>query len=270
MSLAASVALLAHVHAVPTGWSIAGRAPAESVQRVHLGLTQSAAGLQELERRLAKAADPTGGAYSQWLSQAEVVGLVGPGEAAFVAVESWAARCGGARPQRTGGDAVVLEASVRQLECLFGAPLHSVRAPSGRALVRALAPLELPPAVSELVELVTPLRDFRFAAARRGSGSAVPVEGAAEGDGHCGVVPQTLAGMYGGAMQSVRAGSTATQAVAELQHALGPEGFNAKNIDHFQEAMLLPASLQPAAVVGHNDGIDPTGECTLDTQYIYI
>ena len=81
-------------------------------------------------------------------------------------------------------------------------------------------------------------------------------------------MPQTLTSMYGGAA-AVRPGSNATNAVAELQHALDPEGFAAADVDAWQAAMLLPHSVQPSAVVGgHNDGFDPTGECTLDVDVV--
>ena len=70
-------------------------------------------------------------------------------------------------------------------------------------------------------------------------------------------------------MAAVSSGSNATNAVAELQHALGPEGFDPADIDQWQQAMLLPHSVQPSAIFGgHNDGFDPTGECTLDVDMI--
>lgn len=90
------------------------------------------------------------------------------------------------------------------------------------------------------------------------------------------VVPQTLRAIYGmgdnlsGARQrSSVANTSLSQAVAELQHVLGPEGFAEGDMAAFSKAMLLDDSVAPVSVVGgKNDGIDPTGESTADLQII--
>ena len=55
------------------------------------------------------------------------------------------------------------------------------------------------------------------------------------------------------------ANASLSQAVAELQHVLGPEGFAEGDMAAFSKAMLLDDSVAPVSVVGgKNDGIDPT------------
>ena len=295
LSLPAALLLLLHTD-VPSGWSVIGRAPQHDIQRVTLALRQPAAGLRQLAARLAIVADPAHAEYGQWLSRAEVEALVSPGAAAFASVDTWVAGCrrnasGSGRAAaaaaaaaaavaeaeevtevtRTGGDAVVVRAAVSVLECMFGAPLHAVRTPLGRTVVRALPAaaslLRVPPAV----EMHTPLLEYHhFARARLPRPPPPRQQQHGKGDGgHSGVTPHALRALYNYGGAAVREGSPVTQAVAELQHALGPEGFAAPGLDAFEEAMRLSRSLQPAAVVGgRNDGFDPTGECALDLQYV--
>ena len=53
-----------------------------------------------------------------------------------------------------------------------------------------------------------------------------------------------------------------------MQHSLGEEGFDKNDINLYQQTFRLNQSLLPITVVGVNDGIDPTGECTMDTDLI--
>jgi tripeptidyl-peptidase-1 len=252
---------------LPSNWKLLGRAPADEIQRIHVALKQPERGVEALRRALDEVSDPLSASYTQWLSKDQVEALVRPNEGDFKRVETWASSCGVQQMQRAGGDAIVVTASISALECMLEAPLSHVRNPSGRTLVRALAPLRVPLDIGDVVELLSPLGDFRTSGrdlVRRTTRSI-----AADADGHVGVVPQTLAKLYGGATSAVRAGSNISQAVAELQHALGPEGFDESDLGEFQSAMLLSSSVKPTLVTGgHNDGVDPTGECTLDVDYI--
>ena len=84
------------------------------------------------------------------------------------------------------------------------------------------------------------------------------------------MVPATVQNLYNLTTNTMprrsanAASITTSNAVAEMQHALGPEGFDEHDLNTYQKAMHLPTSLVPAQVAGgHNDGIDQTGECTM-------
>ena len=67
------------------------------------------------------------------------------------------------------------------------------------------------------------------------------------------VIPLTIKALYG-IGTSGQSNLGATQAIAEMQHALGPEGFAVGDLNMYQKSMGLMHSIVPKYIVGHNDG----------------
>ena len=191
---------------------------------------------------------------------------------------------------RVGGDAVALSASVAQIEHLFlckDMELHHVtrtqthgadHRPAVKSVIKAtrrsnLHPLLqdcIPQHVRAVVDMVSPIFTFiQPTRTRRRQNTLADLDPPSPGPA---VVPSTLINLYGlpNPSNNAAAGTTLTNnAVAEMQHALGPEGFDVNDLNTYQKAMKLPASIVPAQVKGgHNDGIDQTGECTMDTDIV--
>lgn len=79
-------------HPAPGGWSKVGKAPADHVLNLKIGLTQS--NFAELERQLFQVSDPQHARYGQHLSVDEVNELVRPADATINEVEQWLVRSG--------------------------------------------------------------------------------------------------------------------------------------------------------------------------------
>lgn len=74
-------------HPAPRGWRNVGRAPADHVLNLRIGLTQS--NFVALERQLYEVSDPKHPRYGQHLSVAEVNDLVRPADLTISEVEQW-------------------------------------------------------------------------------------------------------------------------------------------------------------------------------------
>ena len=281
---------------LPAGWASRGRAPPLANLRLVFALRQSRGGVARLKEALLEISDPSNGArYGRWMTQRGVAVIVAPPESAFRAVEDWirSAVLGAANANHTaaptttrvGGDAVALSASVAQIEHLFlckDLELHYVTRTQNHRVKSAikatrrssnLHPLLqdcIPQHVREVVDMVSPIFTFiQPTRTRRRQNTLADLDPPSPGPA---VVPTTLINLYGlpNPSNNAAAGTTLTNnAVAEMQHALGPEGFDANDLNTYQKAMKLPASIVPAQVKGgHNDGIDQTGECTMDTDIV--
>ena len=167
-------------------------------------------------------------------------------------------------------------ASVAQIERLFshGVQLHRVVFSSSTASRQAMIKgtfvqgrrLEdyIPDNVQRVLDMISPI--FSFIEPKP---KMIPVGIGADG-GDPAIVPQTVQNLYG-IMDSTKTPNAAvtSNAVAEMQHSLGAEGFDENDLNTYQKAMHLSDSLLPTHVTGgHNDGIDQTGECTMDTDLV--
>jgi tripeptidyl-peptidase-1 len=259
---------------VPPGWTRLGAPESGEVLTITLGLKQSRSGIGELKSILSKVSDPHNQRYGQYLTRDAIDTIIKPKERDVQIVETWVKSntllpVGGL--VRSGGDALQFQVSVKEAEFLFNTTLYRFcydcmgRESKAVSVIRSFpGQLKLPAHIMGIVEVVSPIYNFLpFSALRRHHRTQ---NTGVEGDDPS-VIPLTIKSLYGiGAARQSNVGST--QAVAEMQHALGPEGFAVGDLNMYQQSMGLTYSLVPKTVVGHNDGIDQTGECTLDTDLI--
>lgn len=260
--------------AVPVGWTRLGVPEPTEFLTVTLGLKQSRLGIEQLQSKLYEISDPHSRHYGQYLTKDAIDSMIKPKEEDVQLVETWVKKK--INPSvngfvRLGGDALRLYASVRDVEHLFNTTLYRFcyncksKGPKAIPVIRSLpGQLTLPPRIREVVEVVSPIYNFLPFSTRHRQYKTGGDSGQEDG---VSVIPPTIKALYGivGASHST---SGATQAVAEMQHALGPEGFAEGDLNMYQRSMGLSYSLIPGTIVGHNDDIDQTGECTLDTDLI--
>ena len=274
---------------VPHGWTRVDQRPGDHERlTIVLGLKQSESAIGALKAHLDAVSNPHSSRYGKYLNQSTISNIVKPKEEHVQKVEAWirSETSRSTRIQRMGGDALSFDASVKELEHMFRTTLSRyvchlcTRGDAATTVhIRSDTPgtLYLPPSVSTFVDIVSPIYNFLPVTAMhrrpvhginwsKSSSWARKVHNSDESA----VVPETIQALYGIHKSPRTFGSrtAATQAVAEMQHVLGPEGFAASDLNMYQDSMHLPHSLIPMAVEGHNDGIDPTGECTLDTDLI--
>ena len=270
----------------PAGWDSVGLAPPSERLRVVFSLRQSREGLRYLAAELREIADPSNAErYGRWLTQAQVEAAVAPPGRAFDVVEEWIrANTGNSADvilARVGGDAVSVTASVAQIEKLFsnGVQLHRVVFSPATASRKTITKATLvrgyrlgdiiPDHILTVLDMISPI--FSFIERRRPSKKqSKPRRPSGTIGGDPAIVPQTVKTLYNlGPTNRTHYAATTSNAVAEMQHSLGPEGFDKNDLNTYQKAMHLSDSLVPALVTGgHNDGIDPTGECTMDTDLV--
>ena len=277
---------------LPSLWTILPDTPHPATRlNVTLGLRQNKQGLAALHSTLLNISNPQHPDYGQWLSKQHVETLVSADALDVQRVIAWIhATCGtNTTVERLGSDALLIkDATVRQMETLFNITIHHVVPSFGsnkRPRLRATnggIHGAIPKQFKHTIEIITPIFNFiprQRPRLRPRQQQQHPPTTTTSSTTDPSIVPQTILNLYNITNQvspvSLVAQGThrssfnpSVQAVAEMQHSLGPEGFDKNDINLYQQTFQLNHSLLPTTVVGINDGIDPTGECTMDTDLV--
>ena len=272
--LAFSICMTGDCVFLPNGWSSVGVPQPHELLRITLGLKHQESKIEKLKSILQEVSDPQNRRYGRYLTKNEIDSIVTPEEKDIQTIETWIRSKTGLSTERIvrrGGDSLQFQVSVRDAENLFNTTLHrlcydcSGREMESLTVIRSsTGQLQLPSAVGKLVEIVSPIYNFLpFSALRRYH----RMQRISKNKNDPSVIPLTIKALYG-IGTSGQSNLGATQAIAEMQHALGPEGFAIGDLNMYQKSMGLMHSIVPKHIVGHNDGIDQTGECTLDTDLI--
>ena len=282
------ILLFLHTHShkpftVPSEFSVASLKP-NSLETLHITIGLQQNGIPDLHQILQNISNPQSPLYGQWLSREEVENTVFASEHHISKVINWIQTSTGIRAQRLGSDALTFPATVVQIESLFNVTLHHVvpRLSTGtvpKPLIRATdrgIDTAIPFELRDIIEIVSPIFSFvrpqrsqRRQQQQQQQQPNTPTQDPS-------IIPETLRNVYKITNNKItntrypprNIPQPSIQAVAEMQHALGPEGFDPDNLNKYQQSFFLTQSLLPTSVVGVNDGIDPTGECTMDTDLI--
>jgi subtilase family serine protease len=208
------------------------------------------------------------------LSKKQVNNIVRASESSFVSVIKWIYTKSGDNitVERLGGDAILIkDATIYQIEKLFNVTLRYVGHQSfGHSLIRVTdrgLDSVIPSGLSHIIEVVSPI--FNFIRKQRKKITRIK-QATQVATVDPSIIPLTILNLYNitNNINNLKSTATSTQAIAEMQHVLGPEGFVESDLKMYQSSFALNKSLTPTTVVGKNDFIDPTGECTLDTDII--
>ncbi|CCL99220.1 uncharacterized protein FIBRA_01235 [Fibroporia radiculosa] len=196
---------------IPSGYSLSGPAPANSVLKLRIALVQN--DLDGLVNVLQEVSDPTNANYGNHLSKSEVETYVSPTSDSVSAVNTWLSE-NGLTPSvlSPAGDWLGVEVTVNQANSLFGADYsifeHSV---TGLQTVRTLS-YSVPNDLAEYINLVHPTISFPnpygnapnlFASKSRRSTPSAERRSSAEtaaspcGTGTPGITPACLQYLYG-------------------------------------------------------------------------
>ena len=289
--LLAPLPTTARVFTLPSDFSILHRTPPSHNITITIALAQH--GVSDLHSLLQTLSNPHSPHYSQWRSKQNVETIVRASSNDVFRVTQWIhASIPSAAVQLHGSDALRFQAKAEDVEHLFQISLHQVKHAAWhnhhpgitRATNRGIDDV-VPASLRDAVEMISPIFHFvrpvkrKLKRAERANNkdedddedddkdddeddNVQPLFNASDPS----ITPHTITNMYN--ITSNTFVRVSTQAVAEMQHALGPEGFDPNNLKTYQTTFNLSDSLLPKTVIGHNDGIDSTGECTMDTDLI--
>ena len=253
---------------LPKPWQQIQRTPSHQIITIHFGLKQT--GTHQLHQTLLDLSNPESTNYGQWLSKSQVESIVYTNPIHIENVISWITNQTSAAAiiKVVGSDAIRLTASASEIESLFHTELHQVRHPNSnqdhtRATTKYIH-TAIPKSLQDIIQIITPIFNFIRPQKRQRR----PTTAADPPPADPSIIPQTINNIYNIPLTTSSSIQFSTQAVAEMQHALGPEGFNKNDLNMYQTTFQLKNSLIPTTVVGKNDGIDQTGECTLDTDVV--
>lgn len=157
----------------------------------------------------------------------------------------------------------VIGASVSSVENLFGIQLHKVQSKRGTTLLRCVntltnCALSVPTEMGKLIHSIEGLVDFPSYESRQ-----IPAPTATD----INITPSQLFVQYALPKQSSVNSNLTAQAVAEFSGSNWLQSYSPADLSAFQRAYNL--LVQPIAkLYGKNDPTAPTGEATLDIQYI--
>ena len=271
---------VAVVFTIPSDFSILNRTPPSQNVTITIALAQQ--GVQDLHRLLLNLSNPSSTHYSQWLTKHDIETIVRASSDDIARVTQWIlASIPSASVQLHGSDALRFEARADAIEHLFhGITLHQVKHTAWhsnhpgitRATNQGIDDV-VPASLRDAVDMISPIFHFVRPVKRNLADADANANANANANvlslfnaSDPSVTPHTITNMYNITSNSFVGDST--QAVAEMQHALGPEGFDVNNLNTYQTTFDLKDSLIPTKVIGKNDGIDSTGECTMDTDLI--
>ncbi|CDO69086.1 hypothetical protein BN946_scf184992.g35 [Trametes cinnabarina] len=144
---------------LPSGFSLAGPAPADTTLKLRIALSQKSP--DAVVDALYSVSDPTSGKYGQHLSKDEAAQLAAPNPESVSAVNSWLSEHGlSATPLTPAGDWLELQVNVSKANTLLGANFSVFNYGSyGKAAIRTLA-YSIPAGLKGHVDLIHPTTTF--------------------------------------------------------------------------------------------------------------